>query len=397
MVFYQKTNLGKAMPRPRNLFPQYSLHKKSGLARCVWQGDTVYLGKHNTPESFAAYNQILALFNLTGKIKKEERLITVDELVNQFLNYLKASKEVSQNEIKNMGFGLRYVQRLFGNLPANNFKVAQMILVRDQMVENGLRRTTVVKYQRYINRCWRWGVRSELVTGTTFENLKSLESLKKNRSHAKESDKVKPVKWEDVAALESFVCRQIWAMILLQWHTGMRPGEVVLITPADIQKHDHIWIYRPHRHKTDYRGKDRIIAIGKKAQEVLNPWLCRPNETPCFSPGESQGERYQQMRASRKSKVQPSQLDRSKSDPKRAPGQAYQVSSYRRAITKACEKAQVETWTPNQIRHTFATRVRKEFGLDAAQVALGHEHANVTQIYAEKDIEVIKKIAEKLG
>lgn len=397
MVFYQKTNLGKAMPRPRNLFPQYSLHKKSGLARCVWQGDTVYLGKHNTPESFAAYNQILALFNLTGKIKKEERLITVDELANQFLNYLKASKEVSQNEIKNMGYGLRYVQKLFGNLPANDFKVAQMILARDEMVENGLKRTTVVKYQRYINRCWRWGVRSELVAGTTYENLKALETLKKHRSHAQEPVKVKPVKWEDVLAIEPFVCRQVWAMTLLQWHTGMRPGEVVLIYPETIEKKDNVWLYRPNKHKTDYRGKDRTIGLGKKAQEVLGPWLDRPVGSPCFSPSESQAERFVKMRTMRKTKVQPSQIDRSRANPRVQPGQCYKVSSYRRAITKACEKAHVETWTPNQIRHTFATRVRKEFGLDAAQVALGHEHANVTQIYAEKDIEVIKKIAEKLG
>jgi site-specific recombinase XerD len=36
------------------------------------------------------------------------------------------------------------------------------------------------------------------------------------------------------------------------------------------------------------------------------------------------------------------------------------------------------------LRHTFATRVRKEHGLEAAQVLLGHSKADTTQIYAER-------------
>ncbi len=32
-----------------------------------------------------------------------------------------------------------------------------------------------------------------------------------------------------------------------------------------------------------------------------------------------------------------------------------------------------------------ATRIRSEFGLETAQVVLGHAKADVTQIYAERD------------
>ena len=58
--------------------------------------------------------------------------------------------------------------------------------------------------------------------------------------------------------------------------------------------------------------------------------------------------------------------------------------------------AVIPHWHPNQLRHTAATMIRKEFGLEAAQVILGHSKADTTQIYAERDaakaIEIIRKI-----
>jgi len=39
--------------------------------------------------------------------------------------------------------------------------------------------------------------------------------------------------------------------------------------------------------------------------------------------------------------------------------------SYGRAIARGCEKAAIERWTANQLRHTAATRIRKEYGIEA--------------------------------
>jgi site-specific recombinase XerC len=58
---------------------------------------------------------------------------------------------------------------------------------------------------------------------------------------------------------------------------------------------------------------------------------------------------------------------------------------------------QAHRWHPNQLSHSFATRVRKEFGLDGAQVALGHANADVTQVYPARDEEAAVAIAEKIG
>jgi integrase len=49
------------------------------------------------------------------------------------------------------------------------------------------------------------------------------------------------------------------------------------------------------------------------------------------------------------------------------------------------------------LRHSFATYVRKKFGLEAAQVLLGHASADVTQVYAERDEALAAKVVRKVG
>jgi site-specific recombinase XerC len=103
------------------------------------------------------------------------------------------------------------------------------------------------------------------------------------------------------------------------------------------------------------------------------------------------------MRAERKTPVQPSQICRKKPHPNKRPGARYTSRSYAAAIGDAAKKARVAHWHPNQLRHSYATRVRKEHGLEAAQVLLGHARADVTQIYAERNLDLALTVAAKIG
>jgi site-specific recombinase XerD len=49
------------------------------------------------------------------------------------------------------------------------------------------------------------------------------------------------------------------------------------------------------------------------------------------------------------------------------------------------------------LRHAAASDVRKQFGLEAAQVMLGHSRADVTQIYAARDGALGIEVAAKIG
>jgi site-specific recombinase XerC len=54
-------------------------------------------------------------------------------------------------------------------------------------------------------------------------------------------------------------------------------------------------------------------------------------------------------------------------------------------------------WHPNRLRHSAATFLRKEYGLEAAQVILGHKTLAVTEIYAEKNVAAAMRIMVEMG
>jgi integrase len=57
----------------------------------------------------------------------------------------------------------------------------------------------------------------------------------------------------------------------------------------------------------------------------------------------------------------------------------------------------VPHWHPHQLRHTKATEVRKEAGLDAARAVLGHRSPVITEHYAELDVSKAADVMERLG
>ena len=57
----------------------------------------------------------------------------------------------------------------------------------------------------------------------------------------------------------------------------------------------------------------------------------------------------------------------------------------------------IPRWFMHQLRHKRGTEVREQFGLDAAQVTLGHRHASVTEIYAEQNSKAARQVAAAIG
>ncbi len=55
-------------------------------------------------------------------------------------------------------------------------------------------------------------------------------------------------------------------------------------------------------------------------------------------------------------------------------------------------------WHPHQLRHTAGTVIRREFGLEAAQLALGHSSAKVTDaVYAERNMAKVIEVMKRTG
>jgi integrase len=116
-----------------------------------------------------------------------------------------------------------------------------------------------------------------------------------------------------------------------------------------------------------------------------------------FQPAEAEAERKAEMRRNRKSKVPPSQQDRSKPNPRKRPGERFDTRAYTHSIARGCRKAGVPVWASNRLRHLAASNIRREFGLDAAQVILGHASPDVTLVYAEVDERRAEEVMLRIG
>jgi len=337
--------------------------------------------------------------------------ITVVELITKYREhaaayYVKGGKQTS--EVHCIGSASKFLRRLFGRLPAAEFSPLKLKAVREAMVVANLSRGTINKNINRIRRMFKWAAGEELLPGSILADLRAVEGLKSGRSEARESEPILPVDAAVVDATIPFLSPVVADMIRVQELTGMRPGEVCQLRTADIDRTGDVWRFTPTSHKTQHRGKRRVVAIGPKAQEILKRYLLRAEYEYCFSPTDSEKQR---RRAARDARVTPEKYGNRpgtnrKRNPKWKPGSRYTTGSYRRAISRAVVLANknrskgdspLPDWAPNRLRHNRATLLRRQFSIEAAQVVLGHSDPRVTDIYAERDLLKAEEIMRQIG
>jgi len=327
--------------------------------------------------------------------------------------YYRLPSGQASGELSTIHCALRLFRRLYGRQPAASIGPLALKALQKQWVDAGASRSTANKYLARIKRLYRWAASEELLSAQVHQALDTVPGLRYGRTTARETEPVGPVADSVVAATLPFLPPIVADMVQLQRLTGARPGEICSIRPADVDTSTDVWVYSPERHKTLYRGHARKVFLGPRAQDVLRPYLLRPAEAFCFSPGESERKRRQLMREARKSKVSPSQQARGKGRPKQRLADQYGVPAYRRSIARGVDKANtaerraaqreqreatcLEHWNPNQLRHTRATELRSLFGIEAARVTLGHRDPGVTLVYAEADLAKAADVARKTG
>lgn len=410
------------MPRQRSSTPTYRFHKQSGQAVCDFYDPVtgvkrcVSLGKWQSPESKLAHARIVAEV-AAGRPAGASAGLTLNEM---FVAFLKHAEEhyrrpdgTRTNELTNFRHAIKVARGLYGSTPAAEFGPLALKAVRNQMVSIGWARKTINCQVRRLRKVFKFGVENELIPPTVLEGLRAVCGLQAGRTTAKESDPILPVDPADVAATVPHLPRHVRGLVEFQRLTGCRPGEACDLRRCDIDATGNVWLYTPATHKMSYQGKARVIAIGPKAQALLAQFPTATNEMFVFSPKKESEERNAKRAANRVTKYYASRQgwQAKKAEPKRAPGEKYNTESYghaiRRAVVKANERRAklagggefdpVPAWAANQLRHLRATEARKAFGLEAAQVLLGHAKADVTQIYAEKNGELAATVAAAIG
>jgi integrase len=416
--------------------PRYRLHKPSGSAVVtlpdgVGNRRDIRLGRYGSPESRAEYVRVIAEWEAAGRRLPAPAVsapdLTVAELVARFWPFAEGHYRrpdgATTSELRDFKYSLRPLVHLYGHAPVTAFTPLGLKAVRQLLIEGydhprygpqqALSRGVINQRVGRIVRLFKWAVAEELVPETVHRALTAVRGLEKGRTTARESEPVGPVPDAFVEAVLPHVLPPVAAMVRLQRLTGMRPGEICRMRACDIDTSGAVWLYRPPQHKTEHQGKARVIALGPQAQEVVRPFLVLDTQAYLFSPARAMEEKWADMRRRRKSKVQPSQRSRRKRKPKVKPRGRYTVSSYDKALRRGCQRADrvaheqdpsipadqtiIPVWHPHQLRHAHATEVRRRFGLEAAQVALGHSQARVTEVYAQRDQTLAIRVAAEIG
>lgn len=357
-------------PKP----PAYSLHKPSGKAvvklKVNGTRKSIYLGDYGSDDSREAYARIVADF-LAGRPitlpspagRSGEPVapptITVGELAAKYedhakVYYVKGGKVTSETHIIHRA--MEFLTAHHSDLRAEEFKLRDLKAVRSAMVDAKLARTTINKYCDRICRAYVWAAAEEWVPPMVAQSLALLPSLQAGRTKAPESPPIEPVDRAVVDLTIPHLPGPVADMVRLQLQAGLRPSEVCTIRPADVDRSGDVWVYTVQDNKCEHHGKVRRAYLGPEAQKVLAPYLLRMPEEYCFRPA----------RVSTTPRVK----------------RRYRTDSYRRAIVRACEKAGVEAWAPNQLRHLAATEFRRQFGIEVTAVLLGHSNLRTSEIYA---------------
>lgn len=346
--------------------PRPTHHKGTNQAVVRLCGKDFYLGRWGTAKASREYDRLIAEWMANGRrIPQQETLI--EELIDAFLDhaeshYVKNGKPT--DEIACHKSILKYLYRLYGDKSTEEFGPLPFKAIRQQLIAAGNSRGYINLQMSRLRHVFKWGVANDLVPVDVHARLQCVTGLQKGKTVAREADPVLPVDDETIEATLPHLFRSIADMVRVHRLVGGRPTEICQVRPCDIDRTGEVWEYVPREHKNEHRNKQRVIFIGPKAKAILLPYLLRPEDRECF------------WSRSRRPLTE---------------------RSYRNTIHRACDKIDIPRWNPNQLRHATGTDVRRSHGLEAAQVILGHSKADTTQIYAERDYELARKVVREIG
>jgi integrase len=402
----------------------------------------IYLGSYGSPESRQYYARLLADWEARGRRLPDQVSIrrclggpTISQIAAAYLDEVQRS--AARRRLDCACHALRVLRDHYGETPAADFGPRSLRLLQSAMLMGSADRKawsprTVNERVALILDMFRWAVAEEALQPAVHQALLTIKPVK--GIHRR---KVMPVDQAAVDAVKPFVSEQVWAVIQLQLTTGARPSELLELRPSAVDRTEAVWRIVVEKHKTAGKGKARTLYVGPQAQAILAPYLLRPAEAYCFSPSESEQKRREHKHAARKTPLSCGNKPGSNrsDDPLNQPGDRYTRDSYRQAIWRACDKAwplpdelvelvrrgdetpeewrarvsredwaaviawrRTHRWNPYQLRHNYATNVRKHYGLEAAQILLGHCSARVTDaVYAERDQGKAVAIAAAIG
>ena len=342
--------------------------------------------------------------------------VPVTDLATRYLGWVE-SRGYSKDYIGHIKIAMQFLIDRCGHLSTADFTRHTLKALQAEIEEHGVNgtpycRASVNRYISFIKKAFEvgeengWGI-DENLPG----QLARVRPLRQGHTNAREYEQREPVDIETVKATLPFMSATIRAMVQIHLICTMRSQDVCNLRTCDIEmndpKHPGVWWYAPCTHKTKKRGKKLVKVIPLEGQEILRPFVDAKKGNPTaflFSPKDAIKKHREQLRANRKSKPTPSQIERTKHAKKRKSkrphGERYTSGSYRRAIQRAQERARkagvdIPHWFPHQIRHESVSEIKARFGMKAARDMAGHSNVKITKGYTHEKLSRMARVAKK--
>lgn len=272
---------------------------------------------------------------------------------------------------------LRPLELLAGDLPADQMTAATISACRAWLLEHtqNCRKTINAKVARMIRMiAWACEPEQSLLDPMVLARVRCIRPLQYGRSGAPESKGLTAASPDQITDLLACLFEiagpmtpavrkarlRLATMVELQLESGMRSGELCSMAIEHLARQDGAWVYRPAEHKTEHKGRQRVVLIVGTGERLLTRWIADQQITagPIF---------------------------------------AMTPDSYRQAIQRALKRSGLARWTPHQLRHAMAARTRSEYDLDMVQALLGHASSRTSEHYAPMQIDasIIRRLRDR--
>ena len=316
--------------------------------------------------------------------------------------YYRRQDGTPTSEQASIPLSLRPLRDLYADTPVTALTHQDMIRVRNAIISwNTCSRTTVNFYMDRIRRMWRWALDEGLVPASVTAELSQVQPMKPNRTALREPVPVLAVTEADIDAVCAVAPDNFADMVRVHRLTGMRPEELCAMKWEHIDTARTPWVYRPPFFKTQWRGMVRAVLIGPKARTILSKYRDAEFDGHPFSPARVIASGIKLANGCNKRRRPVEMLA---SVPTKRGIACWNTETYTSALRTYCRHAAIKPyWTANRLRHSFATQVRRDFGIVAASFLLGHSNGSrITDGYSREAAvdEIIReggRVIEQIG
>lgn len=322
----------------RQEIPPLRYHSTSGRYY-VWHSNKRHTMGRTKPEAEARHREFVRGL-ITGEPERPAGGLLIVEALGR---YRREAIPKMEPRLKHRATkAIDSIAMNFPALPVEFLRFAHLEQIVQQWCESpGKRGPLSANYIRAllssIRQAWKWLALRDLVTAESCGKVTlAVQSIKIPAQVIPPAVPVTAEQFQKTMAECDLVTRD---MATIQLLTGMRTGELLRLSAAEIDRTKSVWVYTPKQHKNAWRGKGRRIYLDSECQRILEPYL---DASPCF------------------------------------PMSLY---AYSKRIQRAAAKAGVPHWRPYLCRHARATEAAIDAGDEAAILVLGHSSRRLLGTY----------------